>query len=117
MTAKTKKMPGPALIADDTDNEEELTGTELHAEQNDETQDGATDSADDRAAANGIASTPVDLARFGLNQIAYVRQTTVDGQPVWSIYSAMGHPLSAALTLDQAWGAVLQNNLQPVFVH
>ena len=117
MTAKTKKMPVPAHIADDADNEEELAGTELHAEQNDETQDGATDAADDRAAANGMSSTPVDLARCGLNQIAYVRQTTADDQPVWSIYSAMGHPLGAALTLDQAWGTVLQNNLQPVFVH
>ena len=58
-----------------------------------------------------------DLARLGLNQIAYVRQTKVDDQLVWSIFSAAGHPLGAAVTLEQAWGAVVQNELQPVHVH
>jgi hypothetical protein len=64
-----------------------------------------------------LGSTPVDLARLGLNQIAYVRQTVVDAQPIWSIYSAAGHPLGAATTLEQAWGAIVQNDLQPVHVH
>ena len=64
-----------------------------------------------------IASTPVDLARIGLNQIAYVRRAVVDDEQVWGIYSAMGHPLGAAPTLEQAWGAIVQNDLQPVHVH
>jgi len=64
-----------------------------------------------------VASTPIDLARLGLNQIAYVRRSVVDEQQIWSIHSAMGHPLGAAPTLEQAWGAIVQNDLQPVFVH
>ena len=64
-----------------------------------------------------IASASIDLARLGLNQIAYVRRAVVDEQPVWSIYSATGHPLGAAPTLEQAWGAIVQNDLRPVFVH
>jgi hypothetical protein len=64
-----------------------------------------------------MASTPVDLARIGLNQIAYIRRSVVDAQPVWSIHSAAGHPLGAALTFEQAWGAVVQNELQPMYVN
>jgi hypothetical protein len=64
-----------------------------------------------------MASTPIDIARLGLNQLAYVRRAVIDDVPVWSIHSAMGHPLGAAPTLEQAWGAIMQNDLQPVFVH
>lgn len=64
-----------------------------------------------------MASTPIDLARIGLNQIAYIRRSVVDAQPVWSIHSAAGHPLGAALTFEQAWGAVVQNELQPMYVN
>ena len=66
---------------------------------------------------DGLASTPIDLARVGLNQIAYLRRDIVDDATVWNIHSATGHPLGAAPTLEQAWGAVVQNDLQPVFVH
>ena len=64
-----------------------------------------------------LASSSVDLARLGLNEVAYVRQAVVDEVQIWSIYSASGHPLGAAPTLEQAWGAILQNELQPVHVH
>jgi hypothetical protein len=64
-----------------------------------------------------LASSSVDFARLGLNEIAYVRQAVVDDVPIWSIYSASGHPLGAAPTLEQAWGAIIQNELQPVHVN
>ncbi|MBL8645080.1 MAG: hypothetical protein JNK21_14190 [Rhodospirillaceae bacterium] len=64
-----------------------------------------------------IGSAPVDFARMGLNQIAYVRQAVVNNVPVWSIYSAAGDALGAAQTFEQAWGAVQQNNLVPLRVH
>jgi hypothetical protein len=67
--------------------------------------------------ADGVASAPVDFARMGLNQVAYTHQTVVNDLPVWGIYSASGDTLGAAQTFEQAWGAILQNNLEPVRVH
>lgn len=69
------------------------------------------------SATPSLASTPVDLAHMGLDQLAYVRRSVVNDVPVWSIHSAMGQPIGAAPTLEQAWGAIVQNDLQPVFVH
>ncbi|MEQ9448527.1 MAG: hypothetical protein RLN70_06390 [Rhodospirillaceae bacterium] len=64
-----------------------------------------------------FASTPVDLARLGLNEVAYVRRSIVDNALVWTIYSASGVPLGAAQEFEQAWGAVKQHDLEPVYVH
>jgi hypothetical protein len=64
-----------------------------------------------------LASATVDFARLGLNQIAYIRPATVNNAPGWSIHAATGDTLGAAETFEQAWGAVMQNNLAPVRVH
>lgn len=64
-----------------------------------------------------LASTPIDLAQLGLNQIAYVRQAMVDDALVWTIHSATGAPIGATENLDQAWMAVMQHGLEPVRVH
>jgi hypothetical protein len=64
-----------------------------------------------------LASHPVDLAQLGLNQIAYVRRAVIDNVPVWSIHSAAGHPIGAAPSFDQAWGAVMEHNLMPLRVN
>ena len=74
-------------------------------------------SSGDDATAPGVASTPVDLARFGLNEIAYITQTVVDNVPMWSIHSAAGDPIGAAYTFDQAWAAVRQHDMEPHRVH
>ena len=108
--AKTAPKPLPA-VREPT--EDELRAIEKHVESEKEFADEMD--ADDTAVE--LASTAVDLAHIGLNQIAYVRRATIDDVQVWSIHSAMGHPLGAAPTLEQAWGAVKQNDLQPVFVH
>ena len=63
------------------------------------------------------ASTPLELARLGLSEIAYVRRAVVNDIPMWTIHSAAGDPLGAAQTFDQAWAAVKQNDLEPVQVH
>jgi len=96
---KSLKVPVPAI-----DNREP-TDDELHVIE----ESGEADAV-------ALASTQIDLARLGLNQLAYVRRAIVDEQPIWGIYSAAGHPLGAAPTLEQAWGAIMQNDLQPVFV-
>lgn len=63
------------------------------------------------------ASTPLELARMGLSEIAYIRQAVVNDVPMWTIHSAAGDPLGAAQSFDQAWAAVKQNDLEPVRVH
>lgn len=63
------------------------------------------------------ASTPLDLARMGLSEIAYIRRAIVNDVPMWTIHSAAGDPLGAAQSFDQAWVAVKQNDLEPVRVH
>src|SRR5690349_12784525 len=91
----------------------EHTESELLAIQNDE-------AAEDEPRAKGVAaaaSSTIDLAHLGLDHLAYVRRAVIDDVPVWSIYSASGLPIGAAPTLEKAWGAIVQNDLQPVFVH
>lgn len=63
------------------------------------------------------AATPLELARLGLSEVAYVRRAVVNKVPMWTIHSAAGDPLGAAQTFDQAWAAVKQNDLEPVRVH
>ncbi|PHY01578.1 MAG: hypothetical protein CK529_01680 [Rhodospirillaceae bacterium] len=64
-----------------------------------------------------VASAMVDFSRLGLNQVAYVRQAMVNDMPMWSIHAATGDTLGSAETFAQAWVAVKQNNLEPLWVH
>jgi hypothetical protein len=64
-----------------------------------------------------IGAMPVDLARVGLNEIAYIRQAIVNDEDVWAIFNAAGDPIGAAPTFDQAWGAVRQHDMEPTRVH
>jgi hypothetical protein len=111
-TTKIKKFPDIGLpkTPDREPTDAELKA--LAAEEIDE-----TEAPEAQAAAPQLASSTVDLARLGLNEVAYVRRAVVDEVPIWSIHSASGHPLGAAPTLEQAWGAIIQNELQPVHVH
>jgi hypothetical protein len=105
-TVKAKNKP-PAVAAVET---REPTDAELRALE--------AESPELEAVTLGaIGSTPVNLAQLGLNQIAYVRRAVVDDQQIWSIHSAAGHPLGAAPTFEQAWGAVVQNELVPMYVN
>ena len=108
-TTKTKKFPDIGLPKTP---DREPTDAELAALAEEEEAGG-----EEAAVAPTLASASVDLARLGLNQVAYVRRAIVDEAPIWSIFSASGHPLGAAPTLEQAWGAIIQNELQPVHVH
>jgi len=67
--------------------------------------------------ANAHGSTPLDLARLGLSEFAYIRRAVVNDVPMWTIHSAAGDPLGAAESFDLAWAAVRHNDLQPVRVH
>lgn len=61
--------------------------------------------------------TSTDLARVGLNEIAYIKQAIVNDEEVWAIFSASGDAIGAAQTFDQAWGAVRQHDMAPARVH
>ena len=61
--------------------------------------------------------TSTDLARVGLNEIAYIKQAVVNDEEVWAIFSASGEAIGAAQTFDQAWGAVRQHDMEPARVH
>jgi len=71
----------------------------------------------DVAKATTGGNTPVDLARLGLSEIAYIRRAIVNDTPMWTIHSAAGDPLGAAHSFDQAWAAVKQNDMEPMRVH
>ena len=65
----------------------------------------------------GMASTPVDFARLGITKMAHIRQTVINNETMWGIYSAAGDPLGAAPSFEAAWVAVKQHHLQPMHVH
>jgi hypothetical protein len=65
----------------------------------------------------GMASTPVDFARLGITKMAYIRQTVINNETMWGIFSAAGDPLGAAPSFAAAWVAVKQHHMQPVHVH
>ncbi len=88
---------------------------ELASDDTDE--DGAAGPDVQTALTNAVASTPVDFARLGITQMAYIRETVVNDMPMWGIFSAAGDPLGAAGSFDQAWAAVREHNLQPMRVH
>lgn len=57
------------------------------------------------------------LARLGLQQIAYIRPVVVDGQAGFAIHAADGTPMAVAGDRDMAIAAVLQHEMVPALVH
>lgn len=64
-----------------------------------------------------LASTRVDLAQLGLDEVAYIRRAVIDDVPVWSIHNAAGDAVGAAQTREQAVGAILQHDMRPLYVN
>lgn len=74
----------------------------------------------DKADESGVvplASTPVDLEALGLDQVAYLRRAVINNAQVWSIHNAAGAQVGTAPTREQAVGAILQNDLLPLYVN
>ena len=59
----------------------------------------------------------IDFASLGLDQIAYVREITIEGETVYSLNSADGRLLSMQTTPDLAASIARTNNLSPLTVH
>ena len=58
-----------------------------------------------------------DWARFGAEDIAYVRPVLVNGVKAIAIHAADGTPIGAAPSADLAIAAILQHEMEPALVH
>ena len=58
-----------------------------------------------------------DLGRFGLEDIAYVKTVTLNGQKFHAIHAADGTPLTVVNERDLAFATVRQHDMQPSSVH
>jgi len=60
---------------------------------------------------------PADWARFGSEQMAYIRPVVVDGAHIVAIHSADGTQIGAAPDTSLATAAILQHEMVPLLVH
>jgi hypothetical protein len=58
-----------------------------------------------------------DWARFGLQEVAYIRPVLVNGVQAIAIHAADGTPIGAAPNAQLAIAAILENEMEPVLVH
>jgi len=61
--------------------------------------------------------TAADWARFGAEQMAYIRPVVIDGAHVVAIHSADGTQIGAAPDASLATAAILQHEMVPLLVH
>lgn len=61
--------------------------------------------------------SPTDFAALGLNQIAFVKPTVVEGQAAFAVHGADGTPLTVVKDRDIAFAVVRQNDMEPVSAH
>lgn len=58
-----------------------------------------------------------DFAMWGVQDVAYIREVTVQGQPAWAICAADGSGIGVAADREVAFAAARQNDLEPLSVH
>jgi hypothetical protein len=58
-----------------------------------------------------------DWARFGAQEIAYIRPVVVNGVHAMAIHAADGTPIGAAPNAELAIAAILQHEMAPALVH
>jgi len=58
-----------------------------------------------------------DWARFGVQEIAYIRPVLVNGVRAIAIHAADGTPIGAAPNAELAIAAILQHEMEPALVH
>ncbi len=66
---------------------------------------------------NNITVTTDELAKLGVNSVAYIKQRTVDNKKMWFIYAAEGTELAYTDDEKKAISLILDNELVPVSVH
>jgi hypothetical protein len=58
-----------------------------------------------------------DWARFGVQQIAYIRPVLVNGVEAIAIHAADGTPIGAAPNAKLAFAAIVQHEMAPAQLH
>jgi len=58
-----------------------------------------------------------EFALWGIQDLAYIRPVTVDGQKAFAVHAADGTQVAVMKTLAIAEAAVRQNDLEPLSVH
>jgi hypothetical protein len=58
-----------------------------------------------------------DLGSLGLEEYAYIKMVTVDGQKLAAIHAADGTPLTVVAERELAFATVRQHEMQPQSVH
>ena len=58
-----------------------------------------------------------DLGAFGIEDVAYIKSVTVDGQQLHAIHAADGTPLTVVADRNLAFVTVSQHDMQPMSVH
>lgn len=58
-----------------------------------------------------------DLGSLGVEDTAYVKSVTVDGQKLYAIHAADGTPLTVVNQRDLAFATVSQHDMQAASVH
>ena len=61
--------------------------------------------------------TAEDLAKMGVNTVAYIKKKIVDQRKMWFIYAAEGTELAYADDENKAISLAIDNELIPVSVH
>ena len=61
--------------------------------------------------------TSTVFAHWDLNDVAYIRQTKLNGISDYALHAANGDPLATAPARDVAAALVLQNEFTPVDTH
>lgn len=72
----------------------------------------------DKFARPGTSSLSAkDMAALGLEDVAYVKPVTINGNPLYAIHAADGEELHTVPSRDDAFAMVVYNDLEPVSVH
>jgi hypothetical protein len=58
-----------------------------------------------------------DWARFGLQEVAYIRPVLVNGVRAMAIHAADGTQIGAAPSAQLAMAAIVQHEMAPLLVH
>jgi hypothetical protein len=58
-----------------------------------------------------------ELLTFGLNDIAYLKPASVNGQDVYAIHAADGSQLAFVANREVGFAAMHQHELEPVSLH
>lgn len=61
--------------------------------------------------------SPVDFARLGVAEVAYVRPVVVNGTRAYAIHGADGTPLALVENWQTAIGMIVQHEMTPVTLH